>query len=48
MGHKGVGKMLSDMWAFDIGNKTWDQVDLRGSELPLARGWFDADVMLRP
>ncbi|KAJ6109457.1 hypothetical protein N7486_001692 [Penicillium sp. IBT 16267x] len=44
LGHQGAGKMLSDVWAFDIGNKTWNQVDLQGSELPVARGWFDADV----
>lgn len=44
LGHQGAGKMLSDVWAFDIGNKKWDQVDLQGSELPCARGWFDADV----
>jgi hypothetical protein len=36
--------MLGDVWSFDIGNKKWEQVDLQGSELPLARGWFDADV----
>lgn len=44
LGHQGAGKMLGDVWSFDIGNKKWEQVDLQGSELPLARGWFDADV----
>ncbi|KAJ5658392.1 uncharacterized protein N7484_002041 [Penicillium longicatenatum] len=44
LGHQGAGKMLSDVWAFDLGSKMWGQADLQGSELPLARGWFDADV----
>lgn len=44
LGHQGAGKMLGDVWGFDIENKKWEQVDLQGSELPLARGWFDADV----
>jgi N-acetylneuraminic acid mutarotase len=44
LGHQGAGKMLGDVWGFDIENKKWEQVDLQGSELPLARGWFDADI----
>ncbi|KAJ5667891.1 uncharacterized protein N7477_006461 [Penicillium maclennaniae] len=26
LGHQGAGKMLSDMWAFDIRTKTWEEV----------------------
>lgn len=44
LGHQGAGKMLGDVWSFDIGNKKWEQVELQGTELPVARGWFDADV----
>jgi hypothetical protein len=45
LGHQGAGKMLSDMWAFNIENKKWQEVAAHGDELPLARGWFDADVV---
>ncbi|KAI2787507.1 hypothetical protein POX_f07874 [Penicillium oxalicum] len=45
LGHQGAGKMLGDVWIFDIEDKKWEQVELRGTELPVARGWFDADVM---
>ncbi|CAN6674774.1 hypothetical protein TRVA0_064S00474 [Trichomonascus vanleenenianus] len=44
LGHQGAGKMLSDVWSFDIGSKTWQEVDIQGDLLPAARGWFDADV----
>jgi hypothetical protein len=44
LGHQGAGKMLGDVWAFDIENKKWEQVELQGAELPVARGWFDADI----
>ena len=46
LGHQGAGKMLSDMWVFDIRSKKWEKVVVaQGDELPLARGWFDADVV---
>lgn len=45
LGHQGAGKMLSDVWAFDVESKRWEEVVLQGDELPLARGWFDADVV---
>lgn len=45
LGHQGAGKMLSDVWAFDIRSKKWAEVEVQGRELPLARGWFDADVV---
>ncbi|KAJ5735132.1 uncharacterized protein N7483_000257 [Penicillium malachiteum] len=41
--HQGAGKMLEDVWGFDVEYKKWEKVDLQGSELPAARGWFDAD-----
>ncbi|KAJ5653950.1 hypothetical protein N7490_000953 [Penicillium lividum] len=44
LGHQGAGKMLSDVWAFDIRSKKWEEVVLQGDQLPTARGWFDADV----
>lgn len=44
LGHQGAGKMLSDIWAFNIEDKKWQEVTCQGPELPLARGWFDADV----
>lgn len=43
LGHQGAGKMLSDVWVFDIEGKTWEEVDVKGGG-PDARGWFDADV----
>lgn len=48
LGHQGAGKMLSDVWAFDINDEKWEKVDVQGGEgdgVPLARGWFDADVI---
>lgn len=45
LGHQGAGKMLRDIWAFDIQNEKWQRVDTEGQVIPLARGWFDADVV---
>ncbi|KIX02131.1 uncharacterized protein Z518_08070 [Rhinocladiella mackenziei CBS 650.93] len=44
LGHQGAGKMLGDVWVFDIGSQTWSRVYPEG-EQPLPRGWFDADVV---
>ncbi|KFA51305.1 hypothetical protein S40293_04401 [Stachybotrys chartarum IBT 40293] len=44
LGHAGAGKMLGDVWAFDIEEKVWCKVEVEG-EAPAPRGWFDADVM---
>jgi hypothetical protein len=44
LGHAGAGKMLSDVWAFDIEVRTWQRVEV-GADGPVARGWFDADVV---
>ncbi|KAF4996934.1 hypothetical protein FDECE_12257 [Fusarium decemcellulare] len=43
LGHAGAGKMLSDAWAFDVQEGVWQKVETE-SEVPSARGWFDADV----
>ncbi|KAL4916380.1 hypothetical protein BDW62DRAFT_211952 [Aspergillus aurantiobrunneus] len=43
LGHQGAGKMLSDVWAFDVESNTWEKVTT-GVEGPPSRGWFDADV----
>ncbi|KAJ6172492.1 hypothetical protein N7470_001559 [Penicillium chermesinum] len=40
-----AGKMLDDVWIFDIHEKIWQHVSLEGDELPLPRGWFDADTL---
>ena len=45
LGHQGAGKMLRTVWAFDIQSEKWEEVHVQGGELPLARGWFDADVV---
>ncbi|KAL2812280.1 kelch repeat protein [Aspergillus granulosus] len=47
LGHAGAGKMLSDVWVFDIEDQKWSEVSVSGDEhgRPAARGWFDADVL---
>ncbi|KAL2859369.1 kelch repeat protein [Aspergillus pseudodeflectus] len=48
LGHAGAGKMLGDVWVFDIEDHKWSQVSVTGGdgadEKPAPRGWFDADV----
>ncbi|GAB7364242.1 hypothetical protein MBLNU230_g4790t1 [Neophaeotheca triangularis] len=44
LGHKGAGKMLGDVWAFDVEGRKWEEVEV-GDEGPEARGWFGADVL---
>ena len=50
LGHEGAGKMLDDVWAFDVVGKRWYHVDARGddslsreADRPVARGWYAAD-----
>lgn len=43
LGHAGAGKMLADVWAFNIGRETWTKVEPSG-DVPAPRGWFGADV----
>ncbi|KAJ5112039.1 hypothetical protein N7532_000084 [Penicillium argentinense] len=44
LGHQGAGKMLADVWVFDIGSEVWRKVLVEG-ERPEGRGWFDAGVV---
>lgn len=46
LGHQGAGRMLDDIWVFDIETSKWNKLTMaEGSrEHPAARGWFDADV----
>jgi len=44
LGHAGAGKMLGNVWAYDIAAGSWTEV--RGSGgWPQPRGWFDAGVV---
>lgn len=53
LGHQGAGKMLSDVWSFDLESKVWNEIQVRGDknvsfersidEYPAARGWFAAE-----
>lgn len=46
LGHEGAGKMLRDVWAFDLETKVWERVEPEaGTEIPAPRGWFDADAV---
>lgn len=44
LGHQGAGKMLSDVWAYNISSGHWSQVKPQGGS-PDPRGWFDADIV---
>ena len=43
LGHQGAGKILEDIWTFDIESQTWNKVQLAVDELPQARGWFNVE-----
>ncbi|KAJ4292603.1 hypothetical protein N0V90_009266 [Kalmusia sp. IMI 367209] len=46
LGHAGAGKMLSDVWVYDIVENWWTKLEPSGSDgVPDPRGWFDADVV---
>jgi len=46
LGHAGAGKMLSDVWIYDIREDWWTQVHPSGADgVPAPRGWFDADMI---
>lgn len=48
LGHLGAGKMLGDVWAYDIASNVWSEVDTKCVEFshgPPPRGWFDADIV---
>ncbi|KAL2426626.1 hypothetical protein ABEF95_010896 [Exophiala dermatitidis] len=48
LGHQGAGKMLGDVWLFDVESKSWTRLefevhkDKSGGEKPVPRGWFGA------
>ncbi|RVX71212.1 hypothetical protein B0A52_04786 [Exophiala mesophila] len=46
LGHQGAGKMLGDIWAFDIESQHWQEIRTQDSEIPSPRGWFAADVVV--
>ncbi|KAK4073470.1 uncharacterized protein Triagg1_5296 [Trichoderma aggressivum f. europaeum] len=45
LGHAGAGKMLDDVWAFNVKSSTWRKFAFPEQNAPAARGWFAADVM---
>ncbi|OGM44241.1 Kelch repeat protein [Aspergillus bombycis] len=45
LGHQGAGKMLSDVWIYDIQSGKWMEVQTDADNAPEARGWFDTDVI---
>lgn len=45
LGHAGAGKMLGDVWVFNVESSTWSKVAFPEQNAPAARGWFAADVM---
>ncbi|KAA8649305.1 hypothetical protein EYZ11_007057 [Aspergillus tanneri] len=45
LGHQGAGKMLTDVWIFDITSRKWTELRPDGKDAPQGRGWFDADVI---
>ncbi|KAF2006624.1 galactose oxidase [Amniculicola lignicola CBS 123094] len=46
LGHAGAGKMLGDVWVYDIFEQWWTKIETVGSDgTPAPRGWFDADVL---
>ncbi|KEF55148.1 uncharacterized protein A1O9_08802 [Exophiala aquamarina CBS 119918] len=45
LGHQGAGKMLGDIWLFDISSQAWREVLVQGPDKPSPRGWFAADVL---
>lgn len=42
LGHQGAGRMLDDVWAYEIESKIWTKVKTNVGPEP--RGWFAADV----
>ncbi|KAH6642904.1 kelch repeat protein-like protein [Boeremia exigua] len=47
LGHAGAGKMLGDVWAYDISEEWWTKLEPNAGDegKPASRGWFDADVI---
>ena len=45
LGHAGAGKMLGDVWAYDVKEGVCTEVEQLGEELPKPRGWFAAETL---
>ncbi|KAJ4403341.1 hypothetical protein N0V91_006572 [Didymella pomorum] len=46
LGHAGAGKMLGDVWIYDISEEWWTKLEPNAPDgAPANRGWFDADVV---
>lgn len=46
VGHEGAGKMLGDVWMWDLEERWWTRIEAGGEDgVPDPRGWFDADVV---
>lgn len=46
LGHAGAGKMLGDVWVYDIDEEWWTKLEPSSDDKPPAsRGWFDAGVL---
>nr|POF12279.1 nitrile-specifier protein 5 [Quercus suber] len=45
LGHAGAGKMLADLWAFDLQRHQWMEIE-SSDNTPLPMSWFGADVMV--
>jgi hypothetical protein len=45
LGHQGAGKMLADVWIYDIESREWTEIPVADKNTPEGRGWFDADVI---
>lgn len=46
LGHAGAGKMLGDVWIYDISEEWWTKLSPNAPDgAPANRGWFDADVV---
>lgn len=45
LGHAGAGKMLGDVWAWDVKGEVWVRVEDGDQEKPVPRGWFAAGVL---
>merc|ERR1712098_1045255 len=45
LGHQGAGKMLEDVWLYDIASNTWQLVSAQDGTSPPPRGWFAAETV---
>lgn len=47
LGHAGAGKMLGDVWIYDISEEWWTKLEPNSGDegKPANRGWFDADIV---